>query len=164
MVFGINFLALLVSIALCLLAGTIGSIFNIKAIPNWYAKLKKSKLNPPGFVFGPVWTILYLMMAISLYLVWITGGKSSSFNLAIILFLIQLFLNVIWSYLFFGIRKPLFAFYEIILLWIFILLTIISFFQFSKAAAYLLLPYLFWVSFASYLNYSVWKLNRNKLK
>lgn len=154
----IDILKLILSIILCELAGIIGSLFNIRSIPNWYKKLKKPGFNPPNWIFGPVWTILFLLMGISLYLVWNTGISLLSFPM--IIFFLQLILNIIWSGIFFGLKKPFFAFLEIILLWFFILATIISFFTISPIASYLLIPYILWVSFASLLNFYIWRLNR----
>ncbi len=152
-----DIIKLILSIVICQFAGILGSLFNIKSIPKWYSKIKKPRFNPPNKIFGPVWTLLYLLMGISLYLI-LTSGKD--ITLPIIIFSIQLVLNIVWSFLFFGLRKPFFAFLEIIILWLSILATIIIFYAISKPAAYLLIPYLLWVSFASLLNYSLWKLNK----
>jgi len=149
---------LVTSIIICQLAGIIGSVFTMPAIGSWYAGLKKPSFNPPNWLFGPVWGLLYLLMGISLYLVWskkeLAGAKT-----ALIFFAIQLLLNTLWSIIFFGLRLPLAAFLEILVLWLFILLTILKFFPLSKVAAYLLIPYLFWVSFASLLNFYIARLN-----
>jgi tryptophan-rich sensory protein len=139
--------------------GFLGSLFNIKSIPNWYSKQKKPRFNPPNWIFGPVWTLLYTLMGISLYLVLISEKVNT---LAIVIFSIQLFLNLIWTGIFFGMRKPFLAFMEIILLWISIIINIFVFYGISKTASYLLIPYLLWVSFASILNFSIWKLNKQK--
>jgi len=152
-----DIIKLILSIVICQFAGILGSLFNIKSIPKWYSKIKKPRFNTPNKIFGPVWTLLYLLMGISLYLI-LTSGKD--ITLPIIIFSIQLVLNIVWSFLFFGLRKPFFAFLEIIILWLSILATIIIFYAISKPAAYLLIPYLLWVSFASLLNYSLWKLNK----
>lgn len=143
---------LLVSIIVCQLAGAIGSIFTFEAIPSWYAQINKASFNPPNWLFGPVWTILYLLMGISLYLVWQAAEKNKKANSAMLLFGIQLALNTLWSIIFFGLKAPWLAFAEIIVLWVAILATIIKFYQISKKAAWLLVPYLLWVSFASILN------------
>jgi tryptophan-rich sensory protein len=132
-------------------------VFTTSSIPTWYASLIKPSFNPPNWIFGPVWTTLYLLMGISLYLVWIRGAKKN--RTALIWFGSQLALNSIWSILFFGLKSPLSAFIEIIFLWITILITIIYFYKTSKPAAYLLIPYILWVSFAAVLNISIVILN-----
>jgi len=151
-------LKLVICILICQIIGILGSLFNIKSIPGWYSKQKKPSFNPPNWIFGPVWTLLYLLMGISLYLILVSGKVTT---LAITIFAIQLFLNLIWTGIFFGMKKPLLAFIEIILLWASILISIIVFYGISKVASYLLIPYILWVSFASILNFSIWKLNRN---
>ncbi len=155
----INISKFVFSIIFCQLAGIIGSIFTAKNIPLWYAGLVKPSFNPPNWVFGPVWTILYLMMGISFYIVWAYHSNSSVYRPAVIIFLIQLVLNLLWSFLFFGLKNPLAGFIEILILWAAILITIILFFRISKTASILLIPYLLWVSFASVLNYFLYKLN-----
>lgn len=142
---------------LCLGAGAIGSLFTTSAIRTWYTILNKPSFNPPNFVFAPVWTTIYILMAIAFYLV--LKEKSKDKNTAVILFLVQLVFNVIWSVLFFGFHNPLLALSEIIILWISILLTIIYFYKISKNASYFLIPYLLWVSFAAVLNLSIVFLN-----
>lgn len=151
---------LVISILTCLGAGFIGSVFTFESIPTWYAGLKKPFFNPPNWLFGPVWTILYLMMAIAAYLVWQKGLTDGKVQTGLELFAIQLVLNVCWSIIFFGLQAPLFAFVEIVALWLAIFLTIQKFSQVSATAGRLLLPYLAWVSFASILNLSVYLLNR----
>lgn len=140
---------LIFAILLCYLPGLLGSLFTN---PNslWYQSLNKPFFNPPGWVFGPVWTLLYIMIGISLYLIIEKDWKK--YKIALTFFGIQLFLNGLWSFLFFGLQMPMLAFVEIILLWIFILLTIIWSYRISKLASYLLMPYLAWVSFATVLN------------
>jgi translocator protein len=153
-----NFIKLIISIIIPQLAGGIGAIFTSKSVATWYKTLKRPSLNPPDWVFGPVWTILFLLMGISLYLVWTSenvGGK----KLAIWVFGLQLALNVLWSIIFFGAHRPDLALVEIFVLWLAILANIFVFCSISKPAGLLLLPYLFWVSFAAYLNYNLWKLN-----
>ena len=151
---------LAISIIICLAAGFIGSIFTNRSIPIWYESLKKPSFNPPGWLFGPVWTALFILMGISLFLIWQKGLNYNGVIIALIVFGIQLILNILWSILFFGLRAPLAAFIEIIILWILILMTILIFYPISKTAALLLLPYILWVSFASILNFSLWRLNR----
>lgn len=141
-------------IFLCQAAGLIGSIFTFNSVNTWYLTLEKPFFNPPSFVFGPVWTTLYFLMGVSLFLVW--GKKKTDLKW----FWIQLSLNTVWSIIFFGLKNPLFAFIIIILLWISIFQTIKSFKKVNKTASYLLYPYLFWVSFASILNLSIVLLNK----
>jgi tryptophan-rich sensory protein len=148
---------LLLSIGICLGAGFIGSFFTYSAIPDWYAGLNKPPFNPPNWVFGPVWTLLYILMGISFYTIWISKSKFKKKGIKI--FLIQLILNTSWSIAFFGFKNPELALINIIVLWIAIFLTIKSFLKISKVAAYLLIPYLLWVSFAGILNLSIVLLN-----
>ncbi|WP_342678300.1 TspO/MBR family protein [Methanofollis sp. UBA420] len=150
---------LVVSVALTLLAGFTGSIFTTPQIPGWYAGLVKSPLNPPAWVFGPVWTILFILMGISLFLIWREGTGRPEVRAALLAFGVQLALNILWSALFFGLQSPLLGFLEILLLWGAILATIVLSARVSKPAAWLLLPYLLWVSFAAYLTWAVWTLN-----
>lgn len=140
-------------------AGIIGSFFTVSQIPTWYADLNKPFFNPPNFLFGPVWTTLYALMGISAYLIWEKGIKKESVKNALILFIIQLSLNSLWSIIFFGFQNPGLAFIEIIILWILILKTFISFNKISKPASYLLTPYIAWVTFAAILNFSIYLLN-----
>ncbi|MEA3427011.1 MAG: TspO/MBR family protein [Bacteroidota bacterium] len=138
--------------------GSLGGIFTISEIPGWYAGLQKPSFNPPNWVFGPVWSTLYLMMGISLYLVW-KKPRSVMRNVALLLFMIQFVLNFFWSILFFNQHLIGAALLEIVLMWLFILLTIVWFARLSKTAAWLLVPYLCWVSFATVLTAAIWKLN-----
>jgi len=154
-----NLLKLAVSLLVCLGAGWIGSIFTTPSIPTWYAGLAKPSFNPPNGVFGPVWTLLYLLMGIALFLVWRKAPQAPGAGLALVLFLVQLALNVLWSILFFGLRSPLLGLVDILLLWAAILATMLLFFRVSPAAGALLVPYLLWVSFASVLNFAIWRLN-----
>lgn len=136
-------------------AGWVGSRF----MPGeWYANLTKPSWNPPAAVFGPVWTLLYLLMGISSGLVWRRAGFAGE-PLAMGLFCFQLILNALWSYLFFGLQRPDLAFFEIVLLWLAILATLVLFWRISMAAGALLLPYLAWVTFAAILNLQLWRLN-----
>lgn len=159
-----NFFKLVIAIAVSEAAGIIGSFFTISAIPTWYAGLVKPALNPPAWVFGPAWTTLYALMGIAAWLVWRQwdqGDPSTRLRVktALAIFGLQLFLNAIWSIIFFGLHSPGWALVDIILLWLAIVWTMVVFYKISKPAAYLLVPYLLWVSFASYLNYSIWALN-----
>jgi benzodiazapine receptor len=140
-------------------AGIIGSVFTFSSIPTWYATLNKPSFSPPNWIFGPVWTILYALMGISAFLVWEKGIKNKEVASALKFFVIQLILNSSWSILFFGLHNPALAYLDIIVLWIFIALTAVNFYKIKKAAGYLLIPYLIWVTFASFLNLSITLLN-----
>lgn len=150
---------LIVSIGVCLAAGVIGSLFTTEAIPTWYAGLTKPDFNPPNWLFAPVWTTLYILMGIALYIVWTTHGGKRLKRAALWFFFFQLILNTLWSILFFGLKNPVLAFIEIIMLWLSIGMTIILFQKFSRVASQLLLPYLLWVTFATVLNGSIMLLN-----
>ena len=154
-----NTLKLILSIIICQAAGLIGTIFTMDSIPTWYAALNKPTFNPPNWLFGPVWTVLYLMMGISLFIVWKEELKNKIVKSAFIIFMIQLFLNTIWSVVFFGMQSISGGLIIIVLLWIMILFTIIKFMKISRVAGILLIPYLLWVSFATFLNYSIFQLN-----
>lgn len=150
---------LVASILLCQMAGFLGSLFTAPAIPTWYQTLNKPFFTPPNWIFGPVWISLYLLMGISLFVVWRNPGHPK-FKLAFIFFFVQLILNILWSAVFFGLQSPFLGLMDIVLLWIVILLTILSFLKISKFAGALLIPYLLWVSFAILLNFFLWILNR----
>jgi len=154
-----NFFLLLSSIIICQMAGIIGSVFTAPAIPTWYANINKPSFSPPNWVFAPVWATLFLLMGISLFLIWRKGLNEKNVKIAFFFFIFHLGLNTLWSILFFGLKSPFAAFIEIVFLWIAILVSIILFFRISKIAAYLLIPYILWVSFASILNFSIWRLN-----
>jgi benzodiazapine receptor len=150
------------SVLLCEAAGGVGSIYTYDALRDWYAKLEKPSFTPPSWVFGPVWTVLYAMMGLSLYLASHRrteqdGGVGRASR---VLFGIQLVLNVLWSYIFFGRRSPGWALVEILFLWVAIVATTWAFSRISRMAGLLLLPYLLWTSFAVVLNHSIWRLNR----
>jgi benzodiazapine receptor len=140
-------LRLLGCIVLCEAAGLFGGIFTAQSVTTWYATLAKPSFNPPAWVFGPVWTTLYLLMGISLYLVWRTRGVTERRRTALIVFFVQLILNALWSYIFFGLRNPGAAVVEIFVR------------KLSRPAAWLLVPYILWVTFAAVLNFAVWQLN-----
>ncbi len=155
----IGILKLVVSIIVCQLAGVIGSIFTTPAIPSWYATLKKPSFTPPNWLFGPVWITLFVLMGTAAFLVWNKGLSNKQVKIALSMFAVQLALNVLWSAMFFGLRSPLAGLIEIVILWIAILFTIVSFFKVSQTAGFLLIPYILWVSFAAVLNFSIWRLN-----
>lgn len=150
---------MLLAIAICESAGAIGSLFTTPAIPTWFSGINKPTFSPPNWLFAPVWTILFALMGIAVYLVYREGRSKKTTRIALLIFAVQLLLNILWSVLFFGMHNPGLALIEIICLWIAILFTIISFFRISKPAAILLIPYILWVSFASVLNFSIWRLN-----
>jgi tryptophan-rich sensory protein len=145
-------------IGLCLLVGWGGSVFTARSVGDWYAGLNKPSWTPPGAVFAPVWTALYVMMGVAAWLVWRRGGLTAV-AVPLVLFGIQLALNVAWSAIFFGLRQPGWAFVEIVALWALILATVIAFRRISPTAGYLLLPYLAWVTFAAALNLAIWRAN-----
>ena len=154
-----NVSKLIISIALPLLVGFTSGFFTETGEGSWYKTIQKPSWNPPGWVFGPVWTTLYLLMGIAFYLVW-KDKASDKRRTAILLFAGQLLLNFFWSFIFFRLQQPGWAFVEIAVLWIAILLTIFSFASINKIAAWLLVPYISWVSFAAILNYTIWVLNK----
>lgn len=155
-----KYFKLLVSVVVCELVGVAATPFTITAIPTWYSTLAKPTLSPPNWIFGPVWTTLYALMGISLFLMWEKGISKRKVKNALLFFYLQLALNFSWSLLFFGLRAPLFGLIDIVILFIAIVVTIKMFHKISTRAAYLLVPYLLWVGFATYLNYSIWILNR----
>ncbi|MBD3309998.1 tryptophan-rich sensory protein [Candidatus Woesearchaeota archaeon] len=159
----IDWKKLIASLVVCQLAGLFGSIFNISSIPTWYAGLVKPSFNPPNWVFAPVWTTLFVLMGVSLYLVWVkkAGSKKQvrAKKAAYAMFWAQFVLNILWSFFFFYLRCPLCGLVEIIFLWIAIVSMIILFHKISRTAAYLQIPYLLWVSFAAVLNFMLFYLN-----
>ena len=140
---------------LCFSAASVGGLFTPG---EWYAALKKPPWNPPGWIFGPVWTALYAAMALAAWLVWKRGGFAAQ-RRPLVLFLLQLALNAAWTPLFFGLHRPDVAFAEIVLLWLAIAATVVAFRRVASAAALLLAPYLAWVSFAAVLTLALWCLN-----
>jgi tryptophan-rich sensory protein len=150
----------IVCIFLCLSAGGIGSAFTAAAIPEWFVTLSKPSFSPPNWIFAPVWTLLYIMMGLAAALVWKKGLEYPQVRGALVVFLIQLILNMAWSVLFFGLRSPLYGLIDILFLWVMILVTIARFSKVSTPAALLLTPYLLWVTFASGLNLGIFLLNR----
>jgi translocator protein len=162
-----DILRLGISIAIPLMAGVIGSIFTSESVSTWYQTIEKPSFSPPNWLFGPVWTTLYVMMGVSLFLVWRATTSTSTFLkerrrekiAALIAFGSQLILNVLWSFIFFGLRSPQLAFAEIIILLISIVVTLVIFYKISRIAAVLMIPYAVWVAFASFLNLQIWLLN-----
>jgi translocator protein len=154
----INWKRLIFSIFLAHLAGIIGSLFTANNVATWYSTIIKPEFSPPNWIFGPIWLTLYTLMGIAFYLVW-QSKNSTTKRIAMKLFIIQLILNTLWSIIFFGLHNITFAFIEIILLWLAIIGTTIYFFRISKPAGWLLIPYLLWVTFAAFLNFSIMILN-----
>lgn len=149
---------LVIAIFICQSAGLIGSFFTVPAIPTWYAGLVKPVFNPPPWLFGPVWTLLYTLMGIALYLLWQKRQEKQVKSLMIV-FLVHLFFNATWSIVFFGLQNIWLALANIIILWLFIVYLIIKAWSYRRWVSYLLIPYLLWVSFASVLNFSIRVLN-----
>jgi tryptophan-rich sensory protein len=151
---------LLVSIILPLALGAIAGMFTSQSVPEWYATLNRPSFNPPNWIFGPVWTTLYILMGISLFLIW-KQDLSKERNLAILIFLLQLLLNFAWSFIFFYFNRIGFALIEIVFLWISIVIMLVLFYKIKPMAAYINIPYLIWVTFATILNASYYLLNRS---
>ncbi len=149
---------LVVALAATFAAAGIGSVFTSQSVGDWYAGLEKPSFNPPSWVFGPVWTVLYALMALAAWLVWRRGGWREA-RLALGLYAGQLVLNAAWSALFFGARLPGLAFAELVALWLAILATTAAFFRRSVPAGVLMLPYAAWTGFAGVLNFALWRLN-----
>lgn len=141
-------------------AAAIGGLASRNA-SSFYAELARPSWSPPAWLFGPVWTLLYIMMGVAAWLVWREGGWSAA-RTALTLFIVQLIFNAAWSWLFFAMRRGDLAFYEIIVLLVLIIATIVSFWPVSKVAAVLMMPYLAWVMFASVLNFTIWRMNLAK--
>jgi len=150
---------LIAAALLCLIVGSVGSLVTTTGSGSWYESLVKPGFTPPNWVFAPVWTTLFILMGIALYLVWESGIERREVQIALVVFGVQFALNVLWSFLFFGLESPLLGLVEIVLLWIMIAVTIVLFYQIRKSAAYLLIPYIVWVSIATALNYSIYILN-----
>ena len=153
-------LKIIFSLLICQLAGVVGAIFNGIAVKTWYAHINKPGFTPPNWIFGPVWITLYVLMGISLFLVWNADINTKAKQTALVLFFIQLILNTLWSYFFFYLQSPLYGLIEIVTLLIFIIFTMLKFFPIRSLAGLLLVPYVLWVGFAAVLNYSIWQLNR----
>jgi benzodiazapine receptor len=153
------YLILLGFIIACNVAGSIGSIATYPNIPGWYASLEKPFFSPPNWLFAPAWTTLFTLMGISLFMVWEKTGLRKKGKAAFQAFLLQMALNVLWSFLFFGLRSPLYGLLGIIVLWFAILYTILQYWKIDRRAAWLMVPYIAWVTFASLLNLSILLLN-----
>ena len=154
-----SLMMLVLFIAICLGVAGAGAIFTAGSVVEWYPTLQKPSWTPPSWLFGPVWTILYLMMATAAWLIWRKGGLDKVGG-ALGLFIFQLALNAAWSPLFFGLKNPLAGLLDIIPLWVAVLVTLLSFWKISPPAGLLLVPYWLWVTFATGLNFAIWKMNR----
>ena len=153
-----RWIGLVVFIVLCLGAGGLGAMATTPEIEGWYKTLAKPSFNPPDYIFGPVWTTLYVMMAVAAWIVWKPEGlRAAATPLA--LFAVQIGLNIAWSWIFFGMHQPGWAFMEILVLWLTIIATTVAFFRSSLMAGWLMTPYLAWVSFAAVLNFAIWRMN-----
>jgi len=148
-------------LVLCFIAAAIGAVASARA-GSFYLSLSRPEWAPPASVFGPMWTTLYTLMAIAAWLIWREGGYSNARS-ALNLFLAQLAVNAVWSWLFFAWHLGGMAFFDILVLWVLLVATLISFWRIRPLAGVLLVPYLLWVSFAAVLNYSVWKMNPEML-
>jgi tryptophan-rich sensory protein len=151
---------IIVAVIVCLLVGYASGMATQSSIETWYPTLIKPVFNPPNWIFAPVWTLLYIMMGIAAGLVWTSEFEQKTVKKALGFFAIQLGLNALWSYLFFGLHNPLLALIEIVLLWLMIFETYNQFKKIDKVSGFLMIPYLAWVSFATILNASIWWLNK----
>jgi len=145
-------------VVVCFTAAAVGALFTHTSVNTWYTQLRRPEWTPPNWIFGPVWTVLYLLMAVSAWIVWRSSSWPES-AAALMLFGVQLLLNSLWSVIFFGLRRIGAAFGEILILWTMIVATTVAFLPISLLAAWLLIPYLAWVGFASYLNFRIWQMN-----
>ena len=152
-------LKLIISIAIPITVGAIAGFFTSSSVNTWYATLNKPTFNPPSWVFGPAWTTLYILMGIAFYLVWKSASRTELKQKAILFYFVQLVFNFAWSFIFFYAQQPGWALVEICFLWLFILITLFYFSKISSTAAWLLVPYACWVTFAAVLNYFIWYLN-----
>jgi tryptophan-rich sensory protein len=150
---------LILCIGISMSAGIIGSFAASNSVAGWYQTLHKPSFNPPDWLFGPVWTTLFVLMGIAAYLVWRHGLENKLVRISLIVFIVQLFLNLLWSLVFFGLKSPGGALIDIAFLWAAILITLIYFFKVSIAAGWLMMPYIAWVSFAVILNFAIWRMN-----
>lgn len=156
--FGRQVSVLLVFLAASAVVAWVGANWTASSVGSWYAGLEKPPWTPPNFLFGPVWSVLYVAMAVAAWMVWRRGGWREN-PWALSLYAIQLLLNLFWSGLFFGMRSPLWGLVDITFLWLAILATLVLFFRRSRLAGWLMVPYLLWVSYAAALNFAIWRLN-----
>lgn len=155
-----KFIKIALAVLICVSLGYLSGTVTRESVTTWFLTLEKPFFNPPNWVFAPVWTLLYIMMGFAAGLVWTSNADEKLVKKGLGFFAIQFALNMAWSYIFFGLRNPFLAFIEIILLWLMIWETFVVFRKINKTAAYLLIPYIAWVSFATILNASIWWLNR----
>ena len=155
-----NWMKLLISVGVPVGVGAIAGLFTATGVNSWYQTIEKPTWQPPGWVFGPVWTVLYILMGIAFYLVWKSNAAPKLKRMAITLWIIQLVFNFLWSFIFFTRHQIDWALAEILVLWFFILLTILYFGRINKVAAWLMVPYISWVSFASLLTFTIYELNK----
>lgn len=155
-----NWIKLIISLALPQIIGLTAAYFTQTGEGSWYRSVEKPGWNPPGWVFGPVWTILYILMGIAFYLVWKSNTPAKTKSIAMIFWIIQLVFNFFWTIIFFGQHQIGWALVEIIALWLLILFTIFAFARINKVAAWLMVPYISWVSFATLLTGTIWMLNK----
>jgi translocator protein len=154
-----NYTTLTIFVLGTVVLGSFGSIFTVPAIPEWYRLLDKPSFSPPNWVFGPVWTILFILMGIAVYFIYRHGIRSIQIRDAVLVYGVQFFFNLLWSYLFFGLRSPALGLSGILVLWVSIAATMKLFYKIEKVSAYLLIPYFLWVSFATLLNAAIYILN-----
>ena len=152
-------LAAAISIGLALAVAAIGGLATSSSVGSWYVTLNKPSFNPPSAVFGPVWTALYILMALAAWRVWRSPAAEDKLRPALILYGVQLALNLAWSLIFFGLRRPDLAMIEIAVLLAAIVATTAAFARIDRPAAWMMAPYIAWVSFASVLNFAIWRLN-----
>ena len=150
---------LIIAVLLPLSVGAVSGYFTASSVKTWFVSLNKPSFNPPGALFAPVWTTLYIMMGIAFYLIWVKAAKGTQRSRAMLMYFVQLLLNFCWSFLFFYQQRPDLALIEIGVLWASIVATLLLFYRISKPAGWLLVPYLLWVSFATVLNFAIWQLN-----
>lgn len=154
-----NNLKFIISIIIPVAVGAVAGFFTASSVSSWFATIEKPSFNPPNWIFSPVWTLIYILMGLAFYFVWKTDAAKALKNKAIIFYAVQLFLNFLWSFIFFYAHNIFGALVDIVLLWIMIAATIYWFGKINKTAAWLLVPYLCWVSFATALNFAIWQLN-----
>lgn len=162
-----NIIRLVAAIIICQLAGVLGSFFTAPAIDAWYKTLERPFFTPPDWLFAPVWITLYTLLGISLYFIWIKNNetkktekkKKKYIKVSLWIFAIHLVTNAIWSIIFFGLRSPQWALLNIVVLWGLIVWTMARFYKIDKKAAYILIPYILWVTLATALNFEIWRLN-----
>jgi benzodiazapine receptor len=155
----IGIFKLLIAVIVCQAAGIIGSIFTAGAVTGWFASLNQPPFTPPDCMYAPIWITMYLLMAIAAFLIWWRGLHIKPVRIAMILFLVQLVLNVLWAVVLFGLQSILFGLITVVALWIMVLFTIIQFYRISNAAGSLMIPYILWVTFAVILNGALYLLN-----